>query len=263
MVEPLFRIAKLTEGVTPLVGATYFVDAVDAKHAISVRRMRVGEAIQLTDGQGLRLKGLVSALEGQKIFVTATSVDREQPPTLNLGIIQALAKGDRDELSIQAATELGAILVCPWQAERSISRWEGPKIAKGVNRWQAIVSEASKQSLRVFEPKVVEPLISKQLCSSISDGSFGMVLVLDPTSEVSLVSYLLKIQASQTIASAFGSTSQITVVVGPEGGISESELLELASVGAHRVKLGNEILRTSTAGVAAIAAIQAIIGSWR
>ena len=262
MVEPLFRIAKAVENSTPVVGATYYIDATDARHAISVRRMRVGEAIQLTDGKGLRLKGLVSEIDGQNILVQATSVLVEQPETLELGIIQALAKGDRDELSIQAATELGVMSVCPWQAERSVSRWDGPKVAKGVARWQAIVAEASKQSLRVFEPTVVEPLTSKQLCNSISNGDFGMVLVLDPTSEISLPAQVSKLQASQVVAQAFGSAQQITVVVGPEGGITETELADFEQVGAHRVRLGNEILRTSTAGVAALSAIQAIIGSW-
>jgi len=263
LVEPLFRIAKLDDGLIPVVGSNYLVDSLDAKHAISVRRMRVGEAIQLTDGRGLRLKGSVSKIDGQSILVHANSVEVEQPGILGLAIIQALAKGDRDELSIQAATELGVSLVCPWQAERSISRWDGPKIAKGVARWQAIVAEAAKQSLRVFEPTVVEPQSSKQLCRSISEGSLGMVLVLDPTSDLSLTALMSKLQGSQKVAQAFGSAQQVSVVVGPEGGITDGELDDFESAGAHRVRLGSEILRTSTAGVAALAAIQAILGSWR
>ncbi|MEY4367817.1 MAG: hypothetical protein RLZ28_1232 [Actinomycetota bacterium] len=247
----------------PVVGSNYFVDSLDAKHAISVRRMRVGEAIQLTDGKGLRLKGLVSKIDGQSILVEAQSVEVEQPSTLSLGIIQALAKGDRDELSIQAATELGVLLVCPWQSERSISRWEGPKVTKGLARWQAIVAEAAKQSLRVFEPTVVDPQTSKQLSQSISEGAFGMVLVLDPTSALPLTALIAKMQASHQVAQAFGSAQQITVVVGPEGGITDAELADFEAAGAHRVRLGSEILRTSTAGVAALAAIQAILGSWR
>lgn len=262
MVEPLFRIAKIAGGSAPVAGATYLVDSVDAKHAISVRRMRIGEAIQLTDGQGLRLRGVVSAIDGQSMLVAAQSVAIESPPTLNLSIVQALAKGDRDELSIQAATELGAMEVCPWQAERSVSRWDGPKVSKGVARWQAIVAEAAKQSLRVFEPTVIEPKTTKQLCESISAGRFGMALVLDPTSEVSLTSLVTKLKGANQASKAFGSEQKISVLVGPEGGITEGELREFETAGAHRVKLGPEILRTSTAGVAALASIQAIIGSW-
>jgi 16S rRNA (uracil1498-N3)-methyltransferase len=211
--------------------------------------MRVGEGIQLSDGKGLRVRGAVSALGNNSLTVSVESVIQESNPEVGLTIIQALAKGDRDELSIQAATELGCWGVVPWQADRSISKWEGPKIAKSVDRWQTIVAEAAKQSLRVFEPVVSQPINSRQLVSAIGD--FDLVLVLDPTAEQGLGGINL-IQEHKSVA----------IVVGPEGGISESELLALEQAGAKRVHLGEPILRTSTAGVAAIAVIQAKLGLW-
>lgn len=246
MVEPLFRTEFATE---PAAGLAVTLGGSEGKHAVNVRRMRVGEGIQLSDGRGLRVRGTVSALGNNSLTVAIDSVIRETEPTVGLTIIQALAKGDRDELSIQAATELGCWGVIPWQADRSISKWEGPKIAKSVDRWQTIVAEAAKQSLRVFEPKVAQPISSKQLNASVGD--FDLVLVLDPTAEAGLGS--LEISPAQ---------KSVAIVVGPEGGISDSELSALEQAGAKRVHLGEPILRTSTAGVAAIAVIQAKLGLW-
>ena len=246
MVEPLFRTEFATE---PAAGLAVTLGGSEGKHAVNVRRMRVGEGIQLSDGRGLRVRGTVSALGNNSLTVAIDSVIREVEPIVGLTIIQALAKGDRDELSIQAATELGCWGVIPWQADRSISKWEGPKIAKSVDRWQTIVAEAAKQSLRVFEPKVAQPISSKQLNATVGD--FDLVLVLDPTAEAGLGS--LEISPAQ---------KSVAIVVGPEGGISDSELSALEQAGAKRVHLGEPILRTSTAGVAAIAVIQAKLGLW-
>jgi 16S rRNA (uracil1498-N3)-methyltransferase len=246
MVEPLFR----TEFATPpAAGLAVTLGGSEGKHAVNVRRMRVGEGIQLSNGKGLRVKGQVSALGNSSLTVSVESVEQEAQPLVGLTIIQALAKGDRDELSIQAATELGCWAVVPWQAERSISKWEGAKISKSVDRWQTIVSEAAKQSLRVFEPQVAQPLGSKQLVASVKD--YDLVLVLDPTADKGLGSLALDL-----------SHKSVAIVVGPEGGISDHELEALEDSGAVRVHLGAPILRTSTAGVAAIAVIQAKLGLW-
>lgn len=246
MVEPLFR----TEFVEPpKVGLAVNLGGSEGKHAVNVRRMRIGEGIQLSDGKGLRVRGQVSSLGNSSLTVMVESVVQEQKPSVGLTIIQALAKGDRDELSIQAATELGCWGVVPWQAERSVSKWEGAKVAKSVDRWQTIVSEAAKQSLRVFEPRVADPVSSKQLVSLVKQ--YDLVLVLDPTATSGLGA--LSLAENQ---------KSVAIVVGPEGGISEPELEALEDAGAVRVHLGEPILRTSTAGVAAIAVIQSKLGLW-
>lgn len=246
MVEPLFRSEFATP---PAAGLAVTLGGSEGKHAVNVRRMRVGEGIQLSDGKGLRVRGQVSALGNSSLTISVESVVQESVPEVGLTIIQALAKGDRDELSIQAATELGCWGVVPWQAERSISKWEGAKIAKSVDRWQTIVSEAAKQSLRAFEPVVAQPIGSKQLVASVKD--YDLVLVLDPTASKGLGS--LALDATQ---------KSVAIVVGPEGGISDHELEALEDAGAVRVHLGEPILRTSTAGVAAIAVIQSKLGLW-
>lgn len=184
---------------------------------------------------------------GSTLEVSIDEIHDEPLPPLQLTLVQALAKGDRDELAVQAATELGALQIVPWQANRCISKWDGPKLVKGVTRWQTIVSEAAKQSLRVWTPKVLPAVDTAALADLVAD--FDVVLVLDPTAQVSLKSMI-------------PAKGRVAVVVGPEGGIDDSELTALAAAGAKRVHLGSGILRTSTAGLAAISAILAFGSAW-
>ncbi len=244
MVAPLF----FAENVTSLKSGSEFVlDGPEGKHAAVVRRMRAGESIQLTNGKGFRVIGTVSKVDGANLVVSVSETLTESLPKLQLTLVQALAKGDRDELAVQAATELGALTVIPWQATRSISRWEGPRAEKGQARWQTIATEAAKQSLRVWEPTVRSVVSTKELTKLAHE--FDAVLVLDPTSKTALTSL-----------SALG--GRIAIVVGPEGGIDDHELKELESAGARRVHLGSGILRTSTAGLAAISYLVGSSGLW-
>jgi len=240
MVEPLFRF----DGATT-VGETALLDGPEGHHAASVRRLRVGERVALTNGSGLRSRGTVSEVEPKSLLITIDEVLEEPLSNLNFGLVQALAKGDRDELAIQAATELGALHVIPWQAERSISRWDEAKARKGVERWQTICDEASKQALRSRFATVSSPVTTKQI-SEIGEH----ILVLDPTATTSIADYKLPVAGT------------VFLVVGPEGGISESELELLESQGCKRVHLGSGILRTSTAGVAALAYLAGASGAW-
>ena len=238
MVEPLFHKDNLKGAA---VGAVVELSGSEAKHAITVRRMRVGEAIQLSDGSGLRVKGAIEEISGNSLIVLVSEVITEALPQRQLFLVQALAKGDRDELAIQAATELGITGVIPWQAARSISRWDGAKQAKGQERWQLIVNEASKQSLRAHNPKVQGIVDTKGLIKVLVD--FDLVLVLDISASNLLSSLELPAQG------------KIALVVGPEGGIDASELELFISSGAELISLGANVLRTSTAGMAAVAAI--------
>jgi 16S rRNA (uracil1498-N3)-methyltransferase len=240
MVEPLFFSAS-----RPKVGDTFTLDGEEGHHAASVRRMRVGEAIAITDGKGFRARGVVSAVAPKSLEVEIRETQQLDAPKIRFHLVQALAKGDRDEMAVQAATELGLAEITPWQAERSVSRWDTAKAAKNVARWQSIAVEAAKQSLRPFFPVVNEPQTTKQLVHSLT----GTVLVLDPTAE-------------RSIASVSSDSQSIALVVGPEGGISASELEVLEAAGAIRVHLGEGILRTSTAGVAAIAYLAGSNGLW-
>lgn len=245
MVEPMFT--RIFESPVEL-GTVVDLTGPEAKHAVSVRRMRTGEAIQLTNKTGLRVRGSVETIVGNTLHVRVESVEQEQFPRFQITLVQALAKGDRDELAIQGATELGVMAVIPWEADRSVSRWIGIKEAKGVERWQSIVTEAAKQSLSVWHPKVDAPVKGAQVAQLV--GAYDAVLVLDPTADTGIGSTNLP------------SSGTVALVVGPEGGISDLELEALEKAGAVRVNLGAPILRTSTAGIAAISAILALTGRW-
>lgn len=216
----------------------------EARHAIAVARVRVGERIAISDGRGLVVRGAVAAVDRDRLSLEVESIERSEPPTPALWLAQGLAKGDRDELAVQAATELGVAGVIPWAAERSVSRWEGPKASKGRERWAAIAREASKQSLRPFVPEVAALASTPELAKLP-----GQVVVLEPTADHALTALDL-------------TGDRVTLVVGPEGGVSPRELESLQAAGAVLARLGPEVLRTSTAGPAAIAVLNARLGRW-
>ena len=223
------------------VGSQVVLLGEDAKHAVTVARTRVGERLSIGNGRGLVVYGTVSAVESGELTLEVESVRDEPLPSPQLWLVQALAKGDRDELAVQAATELGASGVIPFSASRSVSRWDAAKAEKGRARWEAIVREASKQSIRAWVP-TVEPV-----ASAAAIGSLESVLVLDPTATVALTEVDLP------------AAGRIHLVVGPEGGIDEKEF---GVLGGTRVRLGAEVLRTSTAGPAALAVLNARLGRW-
>jgi 16S rRNA (uracil1498-N3)-methyltransferase len=243
------------DGVAP--GSVVPLDGPEGRHAVTVTRVRVGEALRIADGRGTVVTGAVASLGKDSLTLEVSSVDVEPEPTPALVLVQALAKGGRDEMAVQAATEIGADAIVPWSASRSVSRWEGPKIEKGRARWTAIVHEAAKQSLRARVPEV-GPLATTAALAAVAGGAAGLglegrcrLVLLDPTADQPLSTWDPPVDATA-----------IALVVGPEGGFSEAELEQLESAGAVRVRLGSSVLRTSTAGPAALAVLQAGLGRW-
>ncbi|MDP3951265.1 16S rRNA (uracil(1498)-N(3))-methyltransferase [Microbacterium sp.] len=228
------------------VGDIVSLTGAEAKHAAVVRRLRVGETVTIGDGAGTWLDGAVTDVSATRVDVRVTGRVEADAPSTRLVLVQALAKGDRDELAVQAACELGVDEVVPWQASRSISRWEGPKAVKGRERWGAIVREASKQAHRAWVPEVSAPLSTGQL---IARAEGQRMLVLDPT-------------ASTRLSSIKTDGRDLVLVVGPEGGITPEELRKFEAAGAERIRLGETVLRTSTAGPAAIAVLSVALGRW-
>jgi 16S rRNA (uracil1498-N3)-methyltransferase len=224
----------------------------EARHAVAVSRIRVGETLSIGNGRGLVVTGAVVEA-GARLSIEAADVILVPPPMPRLTLVQALAKGGRDELAIQAATELGVDAVIPWAAQRSIVRWDGPKALKGQQRWASIVREATKQSLRPWIPEVDDQLTTAQLARRA--GSTRM-LVLELSAPVGLSSIGL------TRVAAGDDGRDLMLVVGPEGGVAPAELDALVSAGARAVRLGEAVLRTSTAGPAAIAVLNGILGRW-
>ncbi len=230
----------------PVAGQLATVSGPEARHAVTVSRLAVGEVVHVGNGAGLVAHGIVTATAPGEFTFRVDTVIETPRPSPAIWLAQALAKGDRDELAIQAATELGVDGVVPWTAARSISRWEGAKVAKGQERWSAVVREATKQSARAWLPEVAPLVTTKQLAAL---GETAMLIVLDPLAELGLTA----IQPDDR---------DIVLVVGPEGGIAPAEFDLLYEAGAVGARLGDGILRTSTAGPAAIAVLSAKLGRW-
>lgn len=230
------------------VGAEIVITGAEAHHAAAVRRVRVGEEVTVGDGRGLWLEAVVTDVAPKRVVAAVTARTSHPAAAPRLVLVQALAKGDRDELAIQAATELGVDEIVPWQAARSVSRWDQAKAAKGVARWQTIVREAAKQAHRAWVPVVSAPVSTAQLAARAA----SRMLVLEPTASVPL----------SGVAVAPDDARDLVLVVGPEGGIAPEELVALADAGATAARLGTTVLRTSTAGPAALAVLNARLGRW-
>lgn len=239
----------LDEAAGVRVGDTVALTGAEAHHAAAVRRIRVGEEVTLGDGRGVWLTGTVSIVAPKEVAVEIARREDVPAPSPRTVLVQALAKGDRDELAVQAATELGVDGIVPWQSARSVSRWDGAKIAKGVARWESIAREAAKQAHRPWLADVAQPVATRALAELAGT---SRMLVLEPTASAPLSSVVLD-RSDQR---------DVVLVVGPEGGIAPDELDALTAAGATPVRLGDTVLRTSTAGPVALALVNAGLGRW-
>ncbi len=243
-------------GSTFAVGTTVEISGDEARHAVRVARLRLGEHTMIGDGRGSLATGEVVSVDRERFAVRIDSLTVREAAHPELVLVQALAKGDRDERAVEQATEFGVDAIVPWQAARSVSRWDGAgsaeKRAKGVAKWARIAREAAKQSMRAFVPAVVQPLALKELCEAA--GSPGTsVLVLHPRG-VSRLSDWAQRHASNA--------ERIMLAVGPEGGFADTELDALEAAGAVILVLGDTVLRTSSAGPAALAVLNSALGRW-
>lgn len=231
------------------VGAQITLDGAEARHVVSVSRTRVGEQISVTNGRGMLVNGVVTATEPSRVVITIDAVDRSRAATPRIVLVQALAKGDRDELALQASVELGVHEIVPWQAARSVSRWSGDKLSKGVQRWSTIAREATKQSMRSWMPSVTALVTTAELARR---ASACRMLVLEPGAQTRLTGIDLDPDDH----------TDIVLVVGPEGGVAPEESARLREAGAVSVRLGDSVLRTSSAGPAAIAVLNVALERW-
>jgi 16S rRNA (uracil1498-N3)-methyltransferase len=222
------------------------LDGPEGRHAADVARLRPGERLLLSDGAGTL--ATCSVLAAAKGALDLRVLDRVvvPPPSPRLVVVQALPKGDRAELAVQAMTEVGVDEIVPWQASRSIVRWQGDRGTKALDRWRATAREAAKQSRRAHLP-VVSGVTGKEVVERLR--GFGLVLHEEAATPLSTVGIP-------------SSVTEIVLVVGPEGGIAPEELDAFTAAGATPVRLGSTVLRTSTAGVAALAVLNARTGRW-
>ena len=247
MTAPLFFVsADQLAGAT--VGSEVVLDGPEGRHGATVKRIGVGEQVLLTDGAGHRAGGVVESVGVGTLRLRLRSVSLEQPPDPRFVLVQALAKGDRDEQAIEAATELGVDEVVPWQAARSIVIWRGERAVRSRRKWESVVLAAAKQSRRSRVPQVSAPAGLAAVISRIGGAALALVLHED---------------AQQPLAGlALPGSGDVLLIVGPEGGVAPDELSAFEAAGAVAVRLGPNVLRSSSAGPAALAVLSAA-GRWR
>ncbi|HVE95893.1 MAG TPA: 16S rRNA (uracil(1498)-N(3))-methyltransferase [Pseudonocardiaceae bacterium] len=236
-------------GPLPAEGTEPILDGPEGRHAATVRRLRPGERLVLTDGCGELATCEVRETSRDRLRLHVLYRRTAPAPVLRVTLAQALIKGERGELAVELATEAGVDAVLPWRASRCVARWqEGPRAAKALSRWRETARQAAKQARRAWFPEVAEPVdttVLGQRCAAAAG-----CLVLHETATESLASVPLPAEG------------ELLLVVGPEGGITEAELATLAAAGGRPVRLGPEVLRSSSAGIVALSAIGALSGRW-
>jgi 16S rRNA (uracil1498-N3)-methyltransferase len=241
----------IDESLTTLSsGDVVTVSGAEGRHAATVSRLRAGELVALGNGRGLMASVVVSDVAKDSVVFEVTSVREESEPRHAFVLAQALAKTDRDERAVEAAVELGVDAIIPFAAARSVSRWDVAKETKGRARWQSIAREASKQSLRAWVPEV-RPM------ATISD-----LIALPETRLVALDASGVSPHDVDWSATPGEATHQTVFVVGPEGGFSAEERDAFIDARATVVRLGNNVLRTSTAGPVALGIAATLSGRW-
>ncbi|MGV9215219.1 16S rRNA (uracil(1498)-N(3))-methyltransferase [Micromonospora sp. RB23] len=244
MSAPLFLLDALP------TGDTLTLDGPEGHHAATVQRLRVGETLLLADGRGGTAAAVVTAVGRGSLEVAVTSRGYADAPVPRIVTVQGIAKGDRGELAVQAMTEVGVDEIVPWAASRSVAQWRGERGVRAREKWVATAREAAKQARRPWLPVVAgaPDESTATVARRIAGAAAGFVLheeADEPLTGVDLPS-----------------AGEIVLVVGPEGGIAPAELTAFREAGGRPVRLGPEVLRTSTAGVAALSVLATRLGRW-
>lgn len=247
MVATLFYADELPEA-----GALAVLGGDEGFHAASVRRIRPGEQLVLGDGAGGLAHCEVEHAGRDGLRARVLKRWSVAPGTPPVTVVQALPKSERSELAIELATEAGADGFLAWQAARCVANWHGARVEKGLRRWRAVARSAARQSRRAHIPPVDGVLSTPTLTSRIRDEVAGGATVL-----------ALHESATDRLAGVdLGGATSVFLVVGPEGGIADDEMAALSDAGATAVRLGPQVLRTSTAAAVALGALGVLTPRW-
>ena len=227
-------------------GEVIVLDGPEGRHAVRVRRIGIGETVLVGDGRGGLASGVVDVVAADRLTLRVTARRTVPEPDPRVVVVQALPKGDRAELAVELLTELGVDEIVPWSASRSVAQWVGERGAKALAKWRRTAAEAAKQSRRAWIPVVAELASTNDVATRLAKAD--VALVLHEAADETLT------------AVALPDRGEVVVVVGPEGGVSEDELAAFAA--ARAARLGEPVLRTSTAGAAALAALSVRLGRW-
>jgi 16S rRNA (uracil1498-N3)-methyltransferase len=250
MTAPVFLVEPaLLDGGGPAGPREIVLTGPEGRHAVSVRRLQPGEEVVLTDGAGRGAHGEVAAVAGKdELTVRVREMRTEPEPRPTVTVVQALPKGDRGELAVETMTEAGVDAVLPWAAARCVTQWRGERGAKSLAKWRSTAREAAKQARRLRFPTVGDLVTTRQLLPLLAAADFAAVLHEEGSVPLA--------------TAALPQSGSLLLVVGPEGGIAPEELALFAEAGASPHRLGPTVLRTSTAGVAAVSLLLARTGRW-
>ena len=246
---------------TPIVAdAPFELPPSAAQHVVKVLRLREGQALTLFDGSGGEWAATITALRKDRVRVTARRhdpVERESP--LAITLLQALARGEKMDWIVQKATELGVARLVPIATLRSVVQLDGERADKRLAHWRSVAIAACEQSGRNRLPEIATPVPLDAACAIAATRGIGMYrYALAPGDAPDFASALRALELQQ------GATPpRLTLLVGPEGGLTDEELARAADCGFSPVSLGPRVLRTETAGAAAIAVAQALLGDLR
>jgi 16S rRNA (uracil1498-N3)-methyltransferase len=229
-----------------VAGSQVSVEGAEAHHAVAVRRLAVGEPVLLTDGAGRLAECEVTATGKALLDVVVRDVSSVPAPTPAFVVVQALPKGDRGDLAVELLTEVGVATIVPWAAARSVAVWRGERAAKSLAKWRSTAREAAKQARRAWFPEVTPLASTAEVVTLLRDAPLAVVLHEEATEPLPLEV-----------------PDRVVVVVGPEGGLAPEELAAFEDAGASTVRLGTEVLRTSTAGLSAVSALLSRTPRWR
>ena len=228
------------------VGTSLALPETAANHLARVLRLREGDACVLFNGDGHDYDACLTAISKRGVVADITGarvIDTESP--LHVTLLQGIARGEKMDLILQKATELGVAAFIPVMAERTEVKLDAERAEKRVAHWRSVVASACEQSGRARLPTLSAPAALADAARAV--GADATKLTLDPTGEVSLA----------TVGITGGS---VVVAIGPEGGWSPRDRDALSAAGFTGLRLGPRILRTETAGLAAIAALQSRFG---
>ena len=279
MTAPVFLAdgADLAADLIVLTGA-------EGRHAATVRRIRPGERADVTDGQGLLAECVVTAARAGQVELRVQARREVPVPDPLITVVQAIPKGERAELAVETMTEVGVDVIVPWQAERCVARWPADRAPKALGRWRSAAREAAKQARRARVPEVTGLASSADVAARISAAAFAIVLEPDAGVALSQLALAQPTGSQPTGSQPTGSqptgsqpgvpgpeklsqpplpvSGDIILIVGPEGGISPDELTAFTDAGATSARLGESVLRTSTAGAVAAAVLMTATGRW-
>ncbi len=226
------------------VGGQVHLTGREAHHAAVVRRIRVGEEVTVTDGQGRGVLGLVVSADPAHVSVEVAKIVSQPVRRPAVTVVQALPKKDRAELAVDLMTEVGVDHIIPWQATRSIVKWTPDRAEASRLKWVAVAREASKQARRLTFPTIDELATTSQVAEMVRTTAHCFVMHETATKPV--------------VEANLAGVEQCLIIIGPEGGLTDQEVDLFTTYGGQTWSLGPTVLRTSTAGAVAITQLRTL-----